>query len=229
MVFDLSHLGAGRQQLVEVAAPAGGVVALPVAAHGSPIQHRFKPPPQAAGGFRLGVPDRFQNGEHQLQIHRVHRQIADHRGGITRKGRFPLSRMLVVAPGWSVCLDVSVSALAEGHGAGLFHPGLPFVFFALGQRVDPLMQLAPHLQRCGSGLRQRYQGYRAEPHLPRPPLDHVAEQPGFRARRPDLKIQPVPVGITARLLGLRHGYSRELRRSSCHRIRTPNPQTMFRL
>ena len=53
MVLDLAHLGARRQQLVEMAAPARRILALAIAAHRRPIEHGLDAPaqPAAVSGF----------------------------------------------------------------------------------------------------------------------------------------------------------------------------------
>src|SRR5262245_5012974 len=45
VVFYLPHLGSCRQEFAQVPAPPGRVVALAIAAHGCPIEHRFDTAP----------------------------------------------------------------------------------------------------------------------------------------------------------------------------------------
>ena len=91
MVLDFAHLGARRQQFVEVPAPARRVFAVAIAAHLGQIQNAFEAPAQAACRFGLRRPDRFQHLEHKAGVHRLHRQRADDRIGIGGKRRRPLA------------------------------------------------------------------------------------------------------------------------------------------
>src|SRR5262249_61448155 len=59
MVFDPPPLGARRQQLIEVPAPTGRVLARAIAARLCPVQDRLDAAAHPARGLGLGCPDWF--------------------------------------------------------------------------------------------------------------------------------------------------------------------------
>jgi len=67
-----------RQQVFDVAAPARGVLALPVAAD-RPIEHTFDPAANPARRLRLGLPNRFEDLHDERRIDGLDRKIADDR------------------------------------------------------------------------------------------------------------------------------------------------------
>src|SRR5215472_7364662 len=77
-----------RQQVFDVAAPARGVLALPVAAD-HPIKHTFDPAANPARRLRLGLPNRFEDLHDERRIDGVDRKIADDRIDIGLKRRRP--------------------------------------------------------------------------------------------------------------------------------------------
>src|SRR5882672_2223384 len=58
-----------RQELVQVAAPAGGILAAPVAPHASVVQDALDAPPNPAGGLGLFRPDRLKDAKDQGGVH----------------------------------------------------------------------------------------------------------------------------------------------------------------
>jgi hypothetical protein len=82
MMLDAGDLAAQRQQIFEVAAPAGGVLSLAVAARRSPVQYRFDSTAQAAGGFRPARPNRLDGLEDERRIDRLNRGGAENRADI---------------------------------------------------------------------------------------------------------------------------------------------------
>ena len=74
MVLDLANLVTGRQQLIEMAAPARGVLALAVTTHRCPVDDRLDTAAQPARSLGLRVPDRFQHLHDEPDIDRLHGQ-----------------------------------------------------------------------------------------------------------------------------------------------------------
>ena len=98
----LAHLGARRQQLVQMAAPARRILAAAISSHLGQVQDALDPPADAACRFWLRRPDRFQHLEHERGVDRLHGQSADDRIGVGGKCRAPLRRVLAVAPSGAV-------------------------------------------------------------------------------------------------------------------------------
>src|SRR4029453_548133 len=93
-----TELGAFREEFVEVAAPARGVLALAIAAYSGPIEDHLEAAPGAARGFRFVFPDRAEGSDHEVRIHVGHRHCAEHRATVSLEGVGPLVHMLAVAP-----------------------------------------------------------------------------------------------------------------------------------
>ena len=68
MVRDLAHLALGGKEQFEVSAPACGVFARALAANGGPVQDGLYASPNAAGGFGLIDPDRFENPQDVVRV-----------------------------------------------------------------------------------------------------------------------------------------------------------------
>src|SRR5215472_1015703 len=64
-MLDLPHLGLGGQQMVEVPAPSGRVLARAIAACLGPVEHSFHAPAHPRGRLGLLSPDRFEHLEHE--------------------------------------------------------------------------------------------------------------------------------------------------------------------
>ena len=113
VMFDPLDFGAGRQELVEMATPAGRVVAVPEAANRRPIENGFNAAAEAGGGFGLGPPDRLERLGDERHVDRLDGQVAEDRIGVGRERRGPLCRVLVVFPTLAVRVDIGLGALAE--------------------------------------------------------------------------------------------------------------------
>src|SRR5271170_603103 len=61
VVFHAAHLGACRQEHVEMSAPSRGIVAVAVATNLGPVQYHFDASAQAAGRLGLTGPNRLQD------------------------------------------------------------------------------------------------------------------------------------------------------------------------
>ena len=64
VMLDPPDLGQRRQEIFQMAAPAGGILAAPMAASRCRIQYRFDALADPAGGFGLRGPDRLQHPHH---------------------------------------------------------------------------------------------------------------------------------------------------------------------
>jgi hypothetical protein len=82
MVFDFVHLGFLRQQVIEVTAQAGRILALAIPLHFRPIQDTLDAAPHPAGGLGLANPDRPQHLHHEAGVDGLHRQRPEHGVGI---------------------------------------------------------------------------------------------------------------------------------------------------
>ena len=108
------QLGALRQQLVEMAAPARrvGFVAADEASRLGRIQNLLDAPSEARGGFRRARPLGLENRKHGFRINRVNGHLSD-RLAIARERHRPLRLVLVVAPSALVHGEEIIRSLAE--------------------------------------------------------------------------------------------------------------------
>src|SRR5438067_1773176 len=90
--------GAGWQDLRDMAAPAGRVLAFTVSSRLGGIEHGFNPSPDAAGSFRLVLPDRLQNLEHMRRANLGNRQFPHDGVDVAGQRVAPLLAVLVIAP-----------------------------------------------------------------------------------------------------------------------------------
>ena len=93
-MLDLRNVTAGRQQVIEVAAPAGWVLTTSIISNRGPIEHAFDPSAQARRRLRLGVPDGLECFQDQADVYRCDGQVSKVRVGIGLQRRGPLRRML---------------------------------------------------------------------------------------------------------------------------------------
>ena len=121
-MLDPLHLRAGRQEAVQMAAPAGGVLPGTVAARRGGVQHRLDALADPAGGFRLRRPDRLQHPEHKPGVDLLDRQGADDRVDVGFQGIAPLVAVLGVAPACLVRPDVGLGRSLEGDLLGRLDP-----------------------------------------------------------------------------------------------------------
>jgi hypothetical protein len=215
VVLDLAHLATRRQQLVEMAAPARRVLSSAIAAHFCPVEHGLDAPAQAACRLRLRCPDGLQDLEHERCVDRLHRQCTDDGPGVGRERAGPLRRVLLIAPAGAMRLDVALRALVEGYGPGRIEPCLGALGVPDLDGVNPFVAKPARVQRLRAGCGEAEERAWTETHLPRPPSEHVAVDPGRAALR-DLQIQPAPVGIHAWPLRLVHLERSQAPRRPCH-------------
>jgi hypothetical protein len=221
MVFHGCHLAACRQQVVEMATPAGGVLSGAPSACGGVIQNGFNPPSDPLGGLGLGCPYRGQNGLHMLGPHIGHRLVSKHGEGVGGQRGFPLFRVLGVLPGGAVRLDVVAGHGAERDGlqGGILRFGLGggFIGGKLGEginaRPDQLQQhsgpfLGIRQLGCGGVLLPARRS--AQTHLPHLAIAGPPELPEPRAVLPDQQIQAISQPMPPRL-GVGHFLG-------CHRL-----------
>ena len=106
-----------RQQLVEMAAPAGGIglpfVDMPERPRS--IQHCLNAPAKTRGGFRRPRPQGLKNRKHGFRVDLVNRRLAD-RFAIGRERHRPLRLVLLVPPAPLVRRKEFVSRLPERRG-----------------------------------------------------------------------------------------------------------------
>src|SRR5262249_17054081 len=208
-MLDLPHLSFGGQQVVEVPAPSGRVLARAIAAHLGPVEHSFHAPAHPRGCLGLPGPDRFEHLEHEPGIDCRHRQLADHRAHVGGERVLPLLAMLRVSPPRFVGVDVCSCTVGERHRLC----GLD------GSR-------RPLLVACGDGVEARGK-YVAAPPRPLPPPRtapgrltdaHIppprsrptaAKYPPLRATGRDAKNEPAAIAVVAALPDALHPYRRE--------------------
>src|SRR5262249_13316270 len=78
----LAHLADGRENLVEMAAPAGRILALGVAAHLAPVPYPLNPAATTARRDRLGATDSVQIANDCGRANGTGRQVAYDRAGV---------------------------------------------------------------------------------------------------------------------------------------------------
>src|SRR5436190_14749255 len=126
MVLYRADLASRRQQLVDVASPAGWFITVAKAAGGRPIQHALNAATDALCRLRLNLPDRLNAFQHERRVDRVDGQLADDWIGVARERRAPLRPVLLIAPSGLVGLDVLICTFLERQPArgfdALSHP-----------------------------------------------------------------------------------------------------------
>ena len=105
-----------------MAAPAGRILAAPLAARRCRIQYRFDALADPTGGFGLCGPDRLQNPHHKPGVDLLDGQGANEGVGIGGKGVAPLVAVLCVPPAGLVRLDESLGRVLEGYLLGRLRP-----------------------------------------------------------------------------------------------------------
>lgn len=207
------QLLAGRQQVLEVTAPRGRVLAGAVALGLGRVQHSLDASSKAPRRLRHRLPERFQDLEHVLDRDLVHGHGAQ-RPGVLLERHPPLRPVLVVAPLAFHGRKVLVSHLAEGRHAH----GLGRLAIALVERIEAGHDLPPGLlgespgrgERHAVGLLGRTKG--PEPHLASLADEHrrlalalgamdrapVDEQPRLGPGAPHVEEEPAAIGIAPR-------------------------------
>lgn len=182
MVLDLAHLGARRQQLVEMPAPSRWILPLTKAAHRRPIEHGFDSAAQSRGRFRLLRPQGLDDLHHQRGVNAVNRKRPDCRLGVRLKRRAPLRRVLGVAPAGAVSREILLGALPEGQRGGCLKGSLGAVRSASLNRIDTFVNLPSALGRLCARFGQPKDRERTEAHFAGAAAKGEAEDPGFGRR-----------------------------------------------
>src|SRR6516165_6148452 len=189
MMFDLSYLRPCGQQMIEMTAPAGGIVAKSVTANLSPAQYRLNPAAQSARGLWLARPDRLQCAHDEAGIDGAYRQLAKRRRDVGIKRVAPLLPVLGVAPAVSMGSDISFGAIVEGNGLGIFDTSGSALRVAFGKWVRAFGQ---HLAKFKCPLargRQADLRIRPQTHVVSSAVQGVAEDPAARSTRRNPVIQ----------------------------------------
>src|SRR5262249_41669708 len=213
--------------MIEMPLPPCRVLAGAIAARLCPIEDAFDASAHPARCFRLRRPDRVQHLAHEGGIDRLNRQRADDREREAPERTLPLLDVLAVAPSSAVILDVAIRTLLERHRLGSIEPrqrtsgtsGLNWVYTFMPQPAC--------VERLRAGLCEAVERERAEPHLPRASVEHVAIHPRCPALG-DLEIKPAAVGIHAGQLRPRHLERCQSSRRPCHVPSTSVPMNMLR-
>ena len=145
-----------RQQVVQMAAPPGGVLAVAEALGLGRVQNLFNPSAHPRGGFGLRRPDRLQDRQHVIGGDGIHR-LGAQGSGVGLQRRFPLSLVLLVPETRRKRLPHVVGHLAKRGNAT--------VALALVNWVEPLGNLPARAGGLLAGIGKGNAGGAAEPHL----------------------------------------------------------------
>ena len=158
------HLGAGRQQLVQMTTPACRVFFGPVAACLRPSENQFDAAADTTGCFRLGFPNRLKRLHHQPGIDRSDRKVAE--DGIDKGGKSggpPPVRG--IAPAGRVRGNVALGTVLEGDRLGGSKALRLPLRSARISRVDPIEKQCAGSERLGSCVSEGDELHGAKPHL----------------------------------------------------------------
>ena len=106
MVLNALHLGSRREQVLQVPAPSGWVLARAPAACRCVVQHRLKAPAYARCCLGLLTPDRLEHAHHIAHGNCAHRHAAQHGESIGIQRVAPLLPVLGIAPAICVRCDI---------------------------------------------------------------------------------------------------------------------------
>ena len=84
-----------REQVSEVAAPAGGIVSGSQPTGRRSVKHALDPTPHSRGRLRLRLPDRLETREHVVSLD-IGEALVPDRSGVGRERRAPLRPVLLV-------------------------------------------------------------------------------------------------------------------------------------
>jgi hypothetical protein len=147
MVLHLAHLGARRQQLVEMTASPRRVLALAIATRRRPVEHGLYTAAQPRRRFWLLRPKWLYDFHHESRVGVLDRKGADDRFGIGLDGGAPLRCMPGVAPAGAIGRDVLLGTLLERQRFGSVERGLGALSPGSLDRVYALVGEPPAL--CG--------------------------------------------------------------------------------
>ena len=178
------------QQVVQMAAPSGGVLAITEAFGLGRVQDLFDPSAHPGGGFGLRRPDRLRTAR-TSSVAMVSTGLRP-RAGVGLQGRFPLSLVLLVSEAGRKSFPHVVGHLAKRGNAP--------VALALINGIKPLGNL-PARAAAFSRASARDTGGAPKPHLFGPAAPSEAQNPfagtGFR----NDQIEVAAVAVFARLGG----------------------------
>src|SRR5205807_3487137 len=190
------------EDLVQVAAPAGGVLATAVAPDPGVVQDALDAPPDPASGLGLLRPDLLKDAKDQGGVHVLDRQLTDDRPGVGVQRVLPLLGVLLVSPARAVGGDVLPGALGEADRAGLLELFLSPVTLPRRQRVSAAHELPAGVRGLRASLGEAHIALRSKAHFVRSSMPRVPEDPALARRRAHLQIQPAAIPVIARLFRL---------------------------
>src|SRR5580704_7131444 len=157
------------EQLVEMAAPARGILAVAESANLGPVQHLLNPPTNAGRGFRLSAPDRLKDLHNQIGSAAVvqlsNRHVGDRRIDMLRQRCRPLHGMTGIRPCRPLRVDESFSGLPEGNR----RRGRGVIDRLYGSAICDLIcrQLLDPVQKFSNGPLRGVLDWRTDTHAPR--------------------------------------------------------------
>ena len=192
-----------------MAAPAGGILAAPMAARRGRIQYRLDALADPARGYGLRVPDRLQDAHHQPGVDLLDGQGAEERVDIGGQRVAPLVAVLGAAPARLVRLDEGFRRIPEGDLLGARSPLGGHLPVAGADGVDPRRYQPARFGRPRTGFCEAHGGEGAQAHVTGLAVPGVAIDPGATLRSRDLEIKPAAVGMHAGPLRPRHRQRRQ--------------------
>jgi hypothetical protein len=182
MMADFADLALLREQMIEMAAPAGWIFPGAITTRPCPIQHALNSPSQPRGRLGLGLPHRLKHLEHKPGVDMRHGEAANHRirGG---ERRSPLGAMLRIPPFGFVGGDISRAGLAERHRSRRLKLLARAFLAARFDGIDPVEQPLASQPGPFARLLQRDGVRCAQAHVTGSAAEHEAKDP---ARRPAL-------------------------------------------
>lgn len=187
-MHDRAHLFWLRQEMVQMSAPAGRIVAGSIAQRGCVVDHGFDALANPIGGFRLFCPDRGERGNHVRRLDLGDLNRTDLRKDVGLQGGCPLRRVLGVLPTGTLACDEFEGGFAECLGLCLLF--LCDRVFAFGNEASRLhCTVAGH---CEADIR-----IRAKPEITPPSLHLIAQHPGPCARGLYVEEKTASVAVTS--------------------------------
>src|SRR5689334_20318729 len=225
-MFNRPDLGLLREQVFEMAAPARRVIARAIPARRGPIEHRFDPPADAACGFRLCRPYRFDRFHDQPGIDRLNGEIAELGTDVGFERRRPLGRMLGIPPPGAMRLDVGLGTFPKGHRLSRGEAGGRSGTLAFFDWVYPVRYQPPSLRGFLACLFERVDAGRAKAHVTATrPSDLVSKDPAFRPRWLNSQVEAAAISKQARRFFCLNLSCRQPRRSLWHCARPACPSS----
>jgi hypothetical protein len=197
VMLDATHVGAGRQQVVEMPTPLRRVLALAIAACFGPAQHTLDPSPHLACCVWLVPPDGLKHFQHKSCIDGLHRQRAHDGVHICLERGTPLRPVLLAPPTNLVTGYESLGALLERHRLrGCCQGNLAFLIAGL-DRVDAGGDQPATLLSLLTGFDEADGWIGTQPGIPCPARHGEAEDPPLGAARRHAQVQIAAVSDVA--------------------------------